>query len=56
MVQNIFIAQAEEILKFKWIESQKAGHDVGEMWAAQTWIKRYAKAFRKYWRKVNNKY
>lgn len=38
-------AQRVEIERHKWIESEKAGHDLGEA-AVQDWINRYAKTFR----------
>ncbi len=38
-------AQRVEIERHKWIESEKAGHDLGEA-AVQDWINRYAKIFR----------
>lgn len=37
--------QAEEMKKYKWIESEKAGHDLGNT-AISDWIKKYAKNFR----------
>jgi hypothetical protein len=37
--------QAEEILRHKWIESEKAGRDLGEE-AVYDWIDRYAARFR----------
>jgi len=33
-----FQAQRDEILKHKWIESAKAGRDVGFEWALTDWI------------------
>ena len=32
-----FLREREEILKHKWIESQKAGRDVGFEWALLDW-------------------
>ena len=43
---NVFKAQADEILKYKWLESEKIGHDIGEYEAARQWISKYAKAYR----------
>lgn len=37
--------QLQEIERHKWIESEKAGRDLGEE-AAMDWIHRYAAAFR----------
>jgi len=39
-------AQIAEINKHKWIESEKAGYDLGEA-AAFDWVARYAKPWRK---------
>jgi len=42
--------EQEEIKKYKWIESENAGKDVGNK-ACIEWIERYAKDFRKKWYK-----
>ncbi len=44
-----FQAEREEILKHKWIESQKAGYDVGFEWALTDWIIHHRSKWRK-WR------
>ncbi len=36
-----FLAEREEILRHKWIESEKAGHDIGFEKALLDWIVRY---------------
>ena len=36
-----FQAQEEEVRKHKWIESEKAGHDVGFEWALTDWLVRH---------------
>lgn len=41
-------AQCDEILKHKWIESEKAGQDLGQH-AVRDWIEKHAKAFREWW-------
>jgi hypothetical protein len=33
-----FLQEREEILKHKWIESEKAGRDIGFEWALTDWI------------------
>ena len=38
--------QRQEILRHKWIESEKAGRDLGQE-AVLDWIRRYAALFRK---------
>jgi len=40
-------AQIDEILRYKWIESEKQGRDIGEMRAATEWISKYSADFRK---------
>jgi hypothetical protein len=36
-----FLAMREEIMKHKWIESEKAGHDVGLEFAIKDWMKNH---------------
>lgn len=43
--------QIQEILKYKWIESEKAGHDIGELCAACEWIKNFGNDFRESFKK-----
>jgi hypothetical protein len=43
-----FLAEKEEILKLKWIESEKAGKDIGFERALLTWIKKYQSDWKKY--------
>ena len=40
-------AEWEEILKHKWVESEKAGHDIGSEWAITNWAINH----RAFWRK-----
>ncbi len=42
-----FQAEREEILKHKWIESEKAGHDIGFEYALTDWIVRHRSKWRK---------
>ena len=42
-----FQAEREEILKHKWIESEKAGHDIGFEHALTDWIVKYRSKWRK---------
>ena len=37
-VYREFLAEREEILKHKWLESEKAGHDIGYDRALLDWI------------------
>ncbi len=45
-----FQAEREEILKHKWIESEKAGHDIGFERALIDWILRHRSNWLKKWR------
>ena len=42
-----FQAEREEILRHKWIESEKAGHDIGFEQALTDWIIRHRSSWRK---------
>lgn len=46
--KKFMLAQAQEIEKHKWIESEKVGYDLG-ISATMQWIKLYAKSFRETW-------
>ncbi len=41
-----FLAEREEILRHKWIESEKAGHDIGFERALLDWIVRHRSGWR----------
>jgi len=43
--KTLFKNQAEEARCYKWIQSQKAGHDLGEN-AVIEWVKKYAAKYR----------
>ena len=49
-----FLAEREEILKHKWIESQKAGYDIGFEKALLDWIVKYRAGWRKTRRNVQH--
>ena len=40
-----FLAQKEEVLKHKWYESEKAGHDIGFAKALIDWTVRFKNAW-----------
>lgn len=42
-----FQAEREEILKHKWIESEKAGHDIGFEQALTDWIVKHRSKWRR---------
>ena len=42
-----FLAEREEILKHKWIESEKAGRDVGFNFALIDWLMKYGSKSRR---------
>lgn len=46
-----FLAEREEILRHKWIESEKAGHDVGFEKALLDWVVKH----RSTWRQLRQK-
>lgn len=41
-----FLAEREEILKHKWLESEKAGHDIGFERALLDWIRNHRDRWR----------
>ena len=41
-----FLDEREEILKHKWIESEKAGRDIGFEWALTDWIVKHRPKWR----------
>ena len=46
-----FLAEREEILRHKWIESEKKGTDIGFERALLDWIRKH----RDHWRQTRNK-
>ncbi len=42
-----FLAEREEILKHKWIESEKAGKDIGFERALLDWIRKHRESWRR---------
>lgn len=49
-----FLAQKEEILKHKWYESERAGHDVGFAHAVIDWTLKFKSRWIKERKKKNN--
>jgi hypothetical protein len=49
-----FQAEREEILRHKWIESEKEGHDIGFERALTDWIMRHRSKWRKTRQAANN--
>ncbi len=47
MLYREFQAEKEEILRHKWIESEKAGHDIGFERALVEWITRHRADWRR---------
>ena len=47
-VWQFFVEEREEILKLKWIESQKAGQDIGYEKAIQIWMKNHRSSWVKH--------
>ena len=50
-----FVAQREEILKHKWYESEKAGHDIGFSHALIDWALKYKSKWIKKRKEQTNK-
>ncbi len=46
MLYREFLAEREEILRHKWIESEKAGHDIGFEKALLYWVMRHRGGWR----------
>lgn len=42
-----FLAERQEIMRHKWIESEKAGHDIGFEHALTDWIVKHRTKWRK---------
>jgi hypothetical protein len=51
--KTFLLHQKEEIEKYKWIESQKAGHDLGEA-AVRQWVEKFAKEYRETYEDIFN--
>jgi len=47
MLYREFLAERDEILRHKWIESEKAGHDIGFERALLDWIVKHRANWRK---------
>jgi len=48
-----FLEEREEVLKHKWLESEKKGYDIGYSAALIDWILKYRNGWRKH-RKIYN--
>jgi hypothetical protein len=44
-----FLDEREEILKHKWIESEKRGYDIGFEWALLDWAKNHRDLWKKWY-------
>ena len=53
-VYREFLAEREEILRHKWLESEKVGYDIGLESALIDWIIRHRSGWRKNRRSVRN--
>lgn len=49
-----FVAEREEILRHKWLESEKAGHDIGFERALTDWMVRHRSKWRRGRQGANN--
>lgn len=52
---SILKDEINEILKYKWIESEKAGYDIGSNRACLEWRDKYAKSYREWWDEQHRK-
>lgn len=52
-VYNEFLAEREEIMKHKWLESEKVGHDIGYDQALLDWIMNHREKWRTARRRVS---
>lgn len=53
---KIFLAEKDEILRHKWIESEKAGHDIGFEKALLDWVHRYRAKWRAQWQQKQSQH
>lgn len=44
-----FLAQKEEIMRHKWIESERAGHDIGFDVALVDWVTKHRAGWLRWW-------
>jgi Domain of unknown function (DUF4032) len=49
-----FLAEREEILRHKWLESEKAGHDIGFEKALLDWIVKFRSSWREKRQRASN--
>jgi hypothetical protein len=49
-LQELIRRQQEEVAKYKWIESEKAGRDIGWERAAAEWLERHFPAWERHQR------
>jgi len=49
-----FTAEREEILKHKWLESEKAGEDIGWERALLGWVRNHKSNWKKHRKKLDN--
>jgi hypothetical protein len=49
-----FLAEREEIMKHKWIESEKQGYDIGFERALTDWMKNHRKGWIKDYNKIKS--
>jgi hypothetical protein len=48
------VAIKEEVLRHKWIESEKAGYDIGFEWAMVDWVCRHKSNWERYQDKMGS--
>ena len=51
LIYREFLEEREEVLKHKWLESEKKGYDIGYSAALIDWILKYRRGWRNHRRK-----
>lgn len=49
LLYRVFLAEKDEILRHKWIESEKVGYDIGFERALLDWVHHYRSQWRSQW-------
>lgn len=51
---EVFLAEREEIMKHKWIESEKQGYDIGFEKALTSWVTNHRKGWLEEYNRLKN--
>ena len=47
--ERFISSELHEINRYKWLESEKLGYDIGRNRAAREWAEKYADGFSRFW-------